>query len=414
MKDGKTEIFTKLCDINNSLYCRGVGRPQLDIDVTYIEYLRGLRFTFTNIAKIMGISRSTIYRRLDDAGIDHVRTSYSNISDAALDQAVKTIKQVHPNDGERLMAGHLASCGIIVQRARLRGSIHRTDPENTAIRRSVAVRRRVYNVDGPNCMWHLDGHHKLIRWKFVTHGAIDGYSRTIMYLKCADNNRASTVLSSFVEAAHVHGLPEHVRTDHGGENIEVWRFMVDQHSSASSVIAGSSTHNERIERLWRDVYRCVVSIFYEMFFNLESEGKLNPGNEIDLYCLHFIYLPRINSALESFVESWNNHPISTERNMTPNQLFVRGALEHNVTPQQPQNVQPGTATTSNIPLPQVSSAVTVPRSHFTPCAALTAQVAQNIVPLAPSDDFGYALYCETVDIVGRHLQIGCNNCSVRL
>ena len=394
-----------MCDISYSLCCRGVGRPLLDIDVTYIEYLRGLRFTFTDIAKIMGISRTTIYRRLDDAGIDHARTSYTNISDAALDQAVRTIKQVHPNDGERLMAGHLASRGIIVQRARLRGSIHRTDPENTAIRRSVAVRRRVYS---PNCVWHLDGHHKLIRWMFVTHGAIDGYSRTFVFLKCADNNRASTVLSAFVEAAHIHGLPERVRTDHGGENIEVWRFIVDQHGSASSVIAGSSTHNERIERLWRDVYRCVVSI---MFFNLESE---NPGNEIDLYCLHFIYLPRINSALESFVESWNNHPISTETNMTPNQLFVRGALEHNLTPQQPRNVQPGTASTGNVPLPQVSSAVTVPLSHFTPCAALTAQVAQNIAPLASSDDFGYALYCETVDIVGRHLQIGCNNCLVRM
>jgi AcrR family transcriptional regulator len=294
-------------------YFRGVGRPLLDIDVTYIEYLRGLRFTFTDIAKMMGISRATIYRRLDDAGIDHACT-YSNITDAALDQVVQTIKQVHPNDGERLMAGHLASRGIIVQRARLRGSIHRTDPENTAIRRSIAVRRRVYNVDGPNSLWHIDGHHKLIRWKFVTHGAIDGYSRTITYLKCADNNRASTVLSAFVEAAHIHGLPERIRSDHGGENIEVWRFMVEQHGSASSVITGSSTHNERIERLWRDVYRCVASIFYEMFFSLENEGKLNPGNEIDLYCLHFVYLPRINSALESFIESWNNHPISTERN----------------------------------------------------------------------------------------------------
>ena len=113
-----------------------------------------------------------------------------------------------------LMAGHLASRGIIVQRAHLRGSIHKTDPENTAIRRSIAVRRRVYNVYGPNSLWHLDGHHKLIRWKLVTHGAIDRYSRIITYLKCADNNRASTVLSAFVEAAHIHGLPERIRVNH--------------------------------------------------------------------------------------------------------------------------------------------------------------------------------------------------------
>ena len=67
-----------------------------------------------------------------------------------------------------------------------------------------------------------------------------------LVFNCADNNRASIVLSAFVEAAHIHGLPERIRSDHGGENIEVWRFMVQQHGSASSVITGSSTHNERI------------------------------------------------------------------------------------------------------------------------------------------------------------------------
>ena len=98
----------------------------------YIEYLR---FSFTD-------SRATLYRRLDDTGTDRSST-YSVITDATLDQEVRRIKRVHPNDGECLMAGHLASRGIIA-------SIHRTDPEATAIRRSIAVRRRVYCVPGPN------------------------------------------------------------------------------------------------------------------------------------------------------------------------------------------------------------------------------------------------------------------------
>ena len=176
----------------------------------------------------MGISRATLYRRLDDVSIDRA-TSYSNISDAELDREVERIKHVHPNDGERLMMGHLVSRGIILQCTRLRGSIHRVDPENTAIRRSIAIRRRVYHVDGPNSVWHMDGHHKLIRWKFVTHGAIDGYSRTITFLKCADNNRALTVLSEFINAVHVHGLPERVHTDFSGENVEVWLTSYTTH-----------------------------------------------------------------------------------------------------------------------------------------------------------------------------------------
>ena len=127
-------------------------------------------------------------------------TTYSTLIDAELDQEVQSINRIHPNDGEHLMAGHLASRGMLVQRAHLQACIHRIDPENTAIWRSVAIRRCVYHVSGPNSLWHLGGHHKLIRWEFVTHVAIDGYSRTIMYLKCADNNRASTVFSAFVNA----------------------------------------------------------------------------------------------------------------------------------------------------------------------------------------------------------------------
>lgn len=46
----------------------------------------------------------------------------------------------------------------------------------------MTIRRRVYHVDGPNSLWHVDGHHKLIRWHMVIHGGIDGYSRTVVFL----------------------------------------------------------------------------------------------------------------------------------------------------------------------------------------------------------------------------------------
>jgi hypothetical protein len=44
--------------------------------------------------------------------------------------------------------------------------------------------RRVYNVPGPNHLWHMDGHHKLIRYGLVTHGCIDGHTRVVIYLGC--------------------------------------------------------------------------------------------------------------------------------------------------------------------------------------------------------------------------------------
>ena len=348
-----------------------------------------------------------MYRRLDEEGVSR-HTRYTEISDADLDIVIEEIKRNHHNDGERLLIGHLAAQGIIVARACVRASIHRVDPVNTALRRSVTVRRRVYHAAGPNAVWHVDGHHKLIRWRFVVHGGIDGYSRTIVYLSCSDNNRACTVLSSFMGAVQLHGLPNRLRSDLGGENVEVWRYMVEQHASADAVITGSSTHNERIERLWRDVFRCVGVLFVDTFRKLEEDGVLDCLNEIDLYCLHFVYLPRIESALDAFVDSWNNHSLSTEHNLTPNQLFIRGAIEQNMMPQQPP--PPQTLAPINPGQPVQSDHVSVPRFTFAPCNTLC-HLLSTINPVEDSENFGCDIYMQVVDIVGHHLSCGCNYCT---
>ena len=110
------------------------------------------------------------------------------------------------------------------------------DPVNTAIRRSVTIRRRVYCVDGPNSLWHIDGHHKLIKWRFVVHRGIDGFSRTIVYLHFSTNNFPSTVMASFADAICKYGVPNQIRSDHGGENVQVWEYMLEQHRSESAVL----------------------------------------------------------------------------------------------------------------------------------------------------------------------------------
>ena len=46
----------------------------------------------------------------------------------------------------------------------------------------------------------------MIRWRFVVHAAIDGYSRLIPYLYCATNNKASTVMELFQNACQSSGL----------------------------------------------------------------------------------------------------------------------------------------------------------------------------------------------------------------
>ena len=100
-----------------------------------------------------------------------------------------------------------------------------------------------------------------------------------------------------------------------------------QGNNSGSAIVGSSVHNQRIEHFWRDMHRCVTTTFYRLFYFVEHQYLLDLVNEIHLYAVHYIFLPRINTALQKFAEGWNNHGIHTEHGMTLNQLFTIGILQ---------------------------------------------------------------------------------------
>ena len=104
--------------------CQSIGWPRIEVDLWDIEFLRRLRFPFCQIAAILGISRSTLYRWLKEEGLSR-DFIYTDISDSELDRELAAIKSDHPNDGERLLTGHLARQGILVPRAQLRASIYR-------------------------------------------------------------------------------------------------------------------------------------------------------------------------------------------------------------------------------------------------------------------------------------------------
>ena len=296
---------------------RSRGRSRISVDRSQLELLRNMRFTWDQISAILGPSYKTLQRRAKEWDI----RTYCELTDTEIDEAVRGILHNMPNAGEVMVAGSMVSLRIRVQRRRLRQSIHRV--RGTEGSTSRHIYRRVYSVPGPIYLWHIDGNHKLIKYRLVIHGAIDGFSRLLTFLSCANNNTAHTDLSRFMEATQKYGVPSRVRTDYGVENIGVWRFMeAARGEGRSSYIAGSSVHNSRIERLWRDMYNNVTSTYLAVFSELANNNILDPLNDTDLFCLHYTFIPRINQTLKHFVDSWNNHALSTESNLSPTQLFT--------------------------------------------------------------------------------------------
>ena len=201
---------------------------------------------------------------------------YSTLTDNELDNIIKEFKKTHGIVvGRSLVIGHLKSIGLRVQKRRITEALLRVDPVNSRIRWAALVHRRKYNVPGPNSLWHIDGHHSLVRWGFVLHGGIDGYSRYIVFLKCSTNNYSETVLELFDTAVTQTGVPSRIRTDKGGENVLLWERMTQlRGEDRGSFLASSSVHNQRIERLWRDVWNSVTCEYYYTFQALEDQGIL--------------------------------------------------------------------------------------------------------------------------------------------
>jgi hypothetical protein len=296
------------------------GRHFIPIDNYIVTRLRERGVSWNDIASHaqVNVARETLR-------LWRIRTNFVepriNLSDDDLDAVISNHIDGETQRGQVTIESFLSLSGYAISRARIRESMHRVDPEGVAARSRKTIQRRVYSVIGPHHLWHHDGNHKLIRYGIVIHGCIDGRTRTVIYVAARDNNTALTVLHLFEDGVRRFQLPSRARGDRGGENRRVCEFMIEHRGiGRNSYITGTSTHNNRIERLWKDVRQHTTNSYITLFHSLEEDG-LDINNPLQLFTLQYLFLPRINQSLMMFADIWNNHKLRTEHSRTPLQLI---------------------------------------------------------------------------------------------
>ena len=225
--------------------------------------------------------------------------------------------------------------------------MQKIDPEGVAMRgRAFATsrRRKEYFVKGPNRVFSIDGHDKLSRFGFEIYGAIDAYSRYIVWCYVGISNRtAVSVNKQYLRLIrHILHMPKLIRSDKGNYNIlysfakqAKYLLIIYFNIGTETVLLaqshltlrrakkpdlpfhkaysyGKSTKNQRIEAWWNLLTEGQTQEWKVFFAELEGEGLFD-GGDIDKSCLQYIYMDIIRSHIHQFVSMHNTHRIRRQR-----------------------------------------------------------------------------------------------------
>ena len=212
--------------------------------------------------------------------------------------------------------------GIRVRRDTVLELMWLIDAEVVERRKAKRLLRRRYCSPGPNYIWHLDGYDKLKPFGFAIHGAIDGFSRRILWLRVGvTNNDPLTIAEYYLQCVEKHiCVPRNLRCDLGTENTTLkliqpfFRYNCeDRFVGINSIFLGKSTFNQRIEAWWSILRKQNTDWWISYFKDLRDAGVYKDGNPLHCECLKFCYMGNIQTELDKVVKEWNTHTIYKEK-----------------------------------------------------------------------------------------------------
>ena len=168
----------------------------------------------------------------------------------------------------------------------------------------------------------LSGYDKLKPFGFPVHGAIDGFSRKIIWLKVTRSNNKPDIVANFYYdyVKQIQGCPVIVRSDCGTENGIIAAAQSFLRQDGDDMFAGIDAHkygsspaNQRIEGWWSFFRRARTDWWINFFKDMSESGMLDLGNELHMECLWFCFNSLLQKDLDEVMEHWNTHRIRRSR-----------------------------------------------------------------------------------------------------
>ena len=163
-------------------------------------------------------------------------------------------------------------------------------------------------------MWHVDSYDKLRPYGICINGAIDGFSRCLIWLKAYYTSSDPRIIAGYfiqeVEARM--GCPRMIRSDHGTKNGHLQAMQVfmrethhDSLAGPKSFVMGKSTTNHRNECWWSILRKENTQHWINVFSNLKDNGMFSEDfldKNLIRFC--FLKLVQVLNLLVKFLHSF--------------------------------------------------------------------------------------------------------------
>ena len=304
--------------------CVDVGLRSTTEIANKVEEATGLDITARQIDRLRS-SNSILLRYAPNSEDSHIRQVNT------FDTVKEVIQGLGKSMGARWMWRWLRKChGLYAKRDDVAAAQKIVDEDGVSLRVLGKKHRRKegYITAGPNFIWSMDGHDKLSVYSFKIYGAVDAYSRKIIWMYCGNANRSQfAVAQQYIDTVKsTRFCPQFLRFDHGAEVVIMATIQYELYISKAiaagappeevlaskctdCVMWGPSTSNQRIESLWRRLGDETTRKYTALFAFIARTGHWIDTLIVDQMVLLFVFMPLLRVELHEFILTKNDYPI---------------------------------------------------------------------------------------------------------